>query len=92
MSHVSEPHAANLSNAVRPESAGRPLSVTASSALIWAGIVLFVLGLLAIIVTFVVPFLDVRISDSFYLLSMLAPAGMVIGVLGALASGRRARG
>lgn len=62
-----------------------------SSALIWMGVVLFLIGLLSIVVTFVVPLFDWRLSSLFYYLAMLAPAGMILGVVGALASGRRVR-
>ncbi|WP_148302172.1 hypothetical protein [Tomitella biformata] len=86
MSHTSEPHAAALqSNA----SAAR--STTVSSVLIWLGVALFAVGLLSILVTFAVPLFHWRLSAAFYYLAMMAPAGMVIGVIGALASGRRVR-
>ena len=89
MSHASEPHAAALQADAGAATAARPTTV--SSALIWIGVGLFVLGLLSIVVTFAVPLFDWRLSPMFYYLAMLAPAGMIIGVIGALASGRRAR-
>ena len=89
VSHASEPHAANLStDTIAPPPAR---SVTVSNALIWTGVGLFVLGLASIILTFVVPLLDYQISNVFYYLAMLAPAGMILGVIGALVSGRRVR-
>ncbi len=89
MSQASEPHAANLVSDASSAHAGR--STTVSSALIWMGVVLFLIGLLSIVVTFVVPLFDWRLSSLFYYLAMLAPAGMILGVVGALASGRRVR-
>ena len=89
VTHASEPHAANLSSDTARRPQARPATV--SSALIWAGVVLFLLGLASIIVTFVVPLLDARVTPLFYYLAMLAPAGMILGVIGALASGRRVR-
>lgn len=89
VSNESEPYAATLHAGARPAMAAN--SITVSSALIWAGVALFVIGLLSILVTFAVPLFDLRLSSAFYYLSMLAPAGMIVGVIGALASGRRAR-
>lgn len=89
MSNESEPHAATLHAGARPATAAN--TTTVSSVLIWAGVALFVVGLLSIVVTFAVPLFDLRLSTTFYYLAMLAPAGMIVGVIGALASGRRAR-
>lgn len=89
VSQESEPHAADRNSVPGAPAVGRSTSI--SSALIWTGVVLFILGLLSIVVTFAVPVFDWRLSSSFYYLAMLAPAGMIVGVVGALASGRRVR-
>lgn len=90
VSQASEPHAATRQADAGAATAAR--STTVSSVLIWIGVGLFVIGLLSIVVTFAVPMFDWRLSPVFYYLAMLAPAGMIVGVIGALASGRRARG
>ena len=96
VSQASEPHAAATSPkaGTAANSAPAARSTTVSSVLIWSGVVLFVLGLLSILVTFAVPLFhfEQRLSTVFYYLAMLAPAGMIVGVIGALASGRRVRG
>lgn len=89
MSQASEPHAANISTESRLAPAKRP--VTLARALIWSAVVLFTLGLLAVILTFISLAFDLKLTVALYYLSMLAPAGMILGIIGALASGRRAR-
>ena len=89
VSQASTPRAAE--NPTDAAAAPITRSTTVSSVLIWLGVVLFALGLLSIVVTFAVPLFDWRLSWVFYYLAMLAPAGMIIGVIGALVSGRRAR-
>lgn len=62
-----------------------------STAIIRVGVALFALGVLAIIVSFVAPLFDTRLSTYFYFAAMLCPLGMIVGVAGALVSGRRSR-
>ncbi|MDN5758224.1 MAG: hypothetical protein L0H59_06780 [Tomitella sp.] len=61
----------------------------ASNAIIRVGIVLFVAGLASIIVSFAAPVFDTHLSSYFYIAAMLCPLGMIVGVVGALLSGRR---
>lgn len=60
-----------------------------STAIIRLGIVLFAVGLVAIVVSFTAPVFNAHLSTYFYFAAMLCPLGMIVGVVGALASGRR---
>jgi len=63
---------------------------SASDLFIWTGVGLFCIGLISVIVTFAVA-LEPPASTVFYFLALATPLGMVVGVIGALLSGRRAR-
>lgn len=66
-------------------------STALSTGIIALGIALFVIGLASIIISFAAPAFDTHLSDYFYLAAMLCPLGMIVGVVGALFSGRRRR-
>ncbi|QDQ96973.1 hypothetical protein [Tomitella fengzijianii] len=67
--------------------AGHPVS----TAIIRLGIVLFAVGLVAIAISFAAPVFNAHLSTYFYFAAMLCPLGMIVGVAGALVSGRRER-
>ncbi|WP_200175179.1 hypothetical protein [Tomitella cavernea] len=72
---------------IEPGTTGHPVS----TAIIRLGIVLFAAGLIAIVISFAAPVFHTHLSTYFYFAAMLCPLGMIIGVVGALASGRRQR-
>lgn len=88
---ASAPTQAPSAAAGSDEPASEPASTVLSTGIIAAGITLFVVGLAAIIISFAAPVFHAHISDYFYLAAMLCPLGMIVGVLGALVSGRRRR-
>ncbi|WP_182345831.1 hypothetical protein [Tomitella gaofuii] len=79
--------AAETGTAPAPVTAGHPVS----TAIIRLGVALFVVGLVAIVVSFAAPIFHAHLSTYFYFAAMLCPLGMIVGVVGALASGRRRR-
>ncbi len=72
-----------------PQAPARGTAV--STAIIRLGVVLFALGVLSIVVSFVAPLFHSHLSNYFYIAAMACPLGLVICVIGALASGRRQR-